>query len=262
MAKISALCVYPIKSCAGITVKKTILTEFGLENDRRFMLVDKDGKFISQRTLPNMCLIETCIDGNKLFFNAPNMKTMDVLLGGLPGRDKKVDVWGDNCIGIDQGDVYADWFSNFLNFSCRFVAYPTANYRRRHSSYLKKDFLVSFADGYPILIISKESLVDLNSRMKEPLSMNRFRPNIIVSECRPYEEDEWQDIRIGNVRLRGTTQCLRCSITTVNQDTAERGKDPLKTLAIYRKSEKGVFFGRNFIVDNAGELSVGEKIGY
>ena len=255
---VASLHVYPVKSLGGIDLQTARVGRRGFQYDRLWMAVDSDGQFITQRETPRMCLIRTQIAGGDLLLSADGRPDLRLPLKGAPGTRRSVVVWGDECGAIDQGDEPANWLSGFLERPCRLVR--MAEDHRRDAGW--GDSLVGFADRYVFLIISEASLDDLNSRLETPLPMNRFRPNIVVRGAKPYEEDAWTRIQIGETRLQGRTRCTRCATTTTDQETAERGAEPLRTLAAYRRSAAGkVEFGRNFNhLDIGGEISVGDRI--
>ncbi len=258
---VAALNIYPIKSCGGIALDVGEIGLRGFRNDRAFMLVTPQGRFITQREQPRMALIRPTIsrDGS-LLIKTPGMPefTLTIKDTGAPGQ---VVVWKSTCDAIDQGDEVAEWFSSYLGIPCRLVAME-----REHERKVNPDFAigaydqVGFADGYPFLLISAASLDDLNTRLSDPLPMNRFRPNIVVSGSAPYEEDTWRVIRIGEVVFHIVKPCARCPIPTTNQETAERLKEPLKTLATYRHAARGVMFGQNLIHEQQGIIRVGDSV--
>ena len=258
---VSALYFYPIKSCAGLPLDVAEIGPRGIQGDRAFMLVDSSGRFITQRQQPRMALIRpTIANDERLAVHAPGMPTLDITVNDI-GERYKVGIWKDTCTGVDQGDRIADWFSTFLQMSCRLVWMPQDYVRRVDSRYaVGGQDQVGFADGYPFLLISEASLADLNSRLEYALPMNRFRPNIVVRGTLPYEEDTWRTIRIGQMVLHIVKACARCEIPTTDQATATRGKEPLKTLATYRQGIRGVMFGQNLIHEGEGILRVGDAV--
>jgi uncharacterized protein YcbX len=257
---LSGLYVYPIKSCAGISLQRSELTATGLLHDRRWMLVDETGGFMSQRAHPRMALISTSISEEHLTVGAPGMPDLRVPLRQEDGNPIDVEVWGDANKGALVGEEADLWFGEFLRFPCRLVRKPEDDPRPVDSIYARSGDQTSFADGFAFLLVSEASLDDLNGRLEDPLPMNRFRPNFVVEGCGPYAEDGWDRFRVGNVPFRVAEACPRCAITTTDQETGERGKEPLRTLATYRKFEGGVFFGRNLIHDALGTVRVGDPI--
>jgi uncharacterized protein YcbX len=255
---LSAIYIYPVKSCRGFAVPAAQLSLWGLQADRNWMVVNANGKFLTQRELPQMALIETVLDSEALRLNAPHQSELTVSLSPYPGVAKTVEVWGDYCQAVDQGEEAAQWFSQFLGQDCRLVRIGAAYDRPVKSN---ADAQVSFADGYPLLLISEASLADLNDRLPEPIPMNRFRPNLVVSGCDAYAEDTWQQIRINQILFDINKACERCAITTTDQATGTRSStEPLKTLATYRRVKNGVIFGRNVIHRSQGEIHTGSEV--
>jgi uncharacterized protein YcbX len=257
---LSAIHVYPIKSCRGISVESAGLTETGLRDDRRWMLVDEGGKFMSQRAHPRMALISPRLTPNRLLVTAPGMPELEVPTEGEPEDRIGVEVWGDAQQGVPAGTEADRWFGRFLGVSCRLVRKPDDDVRPVDSAYAGEDDQTSFADGFPLLLISEASLDDLNGRLERPVSMDRFRPNLVVAGCGPHEEDLWEGIRVGGASFRVAEACPRCAITTVDQRTGLRGKEPLRTLAKYRKAGGEVWFGRNLIHTSRGTVGVGDPV--
>lgn len=257
---LSGLYVYPIKSCTGISLQRSGLSATGLRHDRRWMLVDETGEFMTQRAHPRMALISTRFATEYLIVGAPGMPELGIPLRQGPANLIDVRVFGDTNKGDLVGGEADRWFSEFLEFPCRLVHKPDDDLRLIDSSIAESGDQVGFADGFAFLLISEASLEDLNSRLEESLPMNRFRPNFVVRGCGPYAEDGWSRLRIGGVPFRVAEPCPRCAITTVDQRTGARGKEPLRTLATYRKSDGEVFFGRNLIHDALGTVRVGDPV--
>jgi len=257
---VSGLTIYPVKSLQGITLKTMKIGEKGPEMDRRFMVVDASGRFLTMRTLHRMCLIGTELLPGKLLLRARKLPPLIVKLD-RPGSQKQVTVWKDTVLATDMGQEASEWFTEALGQEVHLVFIPDDVIRLVDPQYATTpQDQVSFADAYPIHLISEASLGDLNFRLKTPVPMNRFRPNIVVSGCEPYEEDTWKKIRIGNVILSIVKPCSRCVATTVDQASGERSDEPLATLAKYRKQEKGIMFGQNCIQQNAGSIALGDEV--
>lgn len=257
---LSGLYVYPIKSCAGISLRSSELSAPGLLHDRRWMLVDETGEFMSQRAHPRMALISTHLSEEHLTVSAPGMPELRVPLWQEDGDLIDVEVWGDENRGALVGEEADRWFREFLRFPCRMVRKPEDDPRQVDSVYAESGDQASFADGFAFLLVSEASLAELNGRLAEPLPMNRFRPNFVVEGCDAYAEDGWDRMRVGDVPFRVAEGCPRCAITTTDQETGERGKEPLRTLATYRKFEGEVYFGRNLIHDALGTVRVGDAV--
>lgn len=272
---LSALHLYPVKSCRGLTVATAGLDDHGFVGDRRFLVVSADdGKFLTQRTHPRMALIETALTADALILSTPGHGSVTV---GRPLRptdgDKSrptrhVTIWKSTVTADDCGDEPAEWLSDFLGLPLRLVRMGGAYQRPVLKAAAQAGDVVSFADAVPFLVLSEASLADLNDRLQEtgtePLPMNRFRPNLVVSGCAPHAEDGWARFRIGEVVFRNAGPCARCPIPTTDQLTAVRGQEPLKTLATYRRDQHDpakVNFGANLIHETKrGTLQVGAKV--
>jgi uncharacterized protein len=256
---LSGLFVYPIKSCRGTSLEAAELGRRGITHDRECALVTADGRVVTQREQPRMALITPSWEAGQLVLAAPDMSPLRVTASD-DGPRHEVHVWDDTCAGVDQGDLAAEWLSAFLGLPCRLMRMADDHMRPVDVEHLPGRE-VGFADAYPLLLISEESLADLNDRMDSPLPMERFRPNIVVSGASAYAEDGWDDIRIAGLELRVAKPCVRCTITTTDQRTAERGVEPLRTLAGYRRSPLGgVTFGQNVAHLGAGTLRVGDPV--
>jgi uncharacterized protein YcbX len=263
MYTISQLFVYPVKSLGGIEVTEAQLTDRGLQYDRRWMLVDVNNQFLTQREHPEMCLLQTAIQVNELIVYHKNNPgdNIHIPLQPLPGMATiTVQVWDDECGAQLVSEIADAWFSARLSIPCRLVYMPDSEKRKVDPEYASEDDITSFSDGYPLLIIGKASVDDLNSRLAEPLSLNRFRPNIVFTGGKPYEEDIMEHVKINSIDLYGVKLCARCAITTINQATAERAKEPLKTLATYRMKNNKIYFGQNILHKQTGVLKVGDTI--
>ncbi len=257
---LSGVHVYPIKSCGGISLASADLGATGLVHDRRWMLVDEGGGFMSQRRHSRMALISPHLAPDRLVVRAPGMPDLEVSLEGESEERIDVEVWRDVQRGEPVGGYADRWFGRFLGVRCRLVRKPEDDVRPVDSAYARGGDQTSFADAFPLLLISEASLEDLNGRLKSPIPMNRFRPNLVVRGCGPYAEDSWEEVRAGDAVFRVAEPCARCAITTVDQGSGERGKEPLRTLATYRKAQGEVWFGRNLIHTSQGTVRVGDPV--
>jgi uncharacterized protein len=257
---LSAIYIYPVKSCAGIALTAAQLNDWGLKFDRNWLVVTSTGRFLTQREVPKLALVETAIDAEKLHLSAPGQTKLSVPLSEYSGETIPVEIWRDRCEAVDQGEAAGSWFSHFLEQECRLVRIGNRYDRPIEPNYGAQG-QVSFADAYPLLLISEASLADLNQRLPESLPMDRFRPNLVVSGCDPYAEDTWQQIQIHQTCFDIVKPCTRCVITTTDQTTGTRaGAEPLKTLATYRKVKNGVIFGQNLVHQSNGDIQVGAKV--
>jgi uncharacterized protein YcbX len=252
--------VYPIKSAAGIAVTEWDVDQFGLRHDRRWMVVDEHGEHVTQRTQPRLALLRPSIVGERLRVAAPGRAPLDLPLEPQAAVTTRVTVWRDACAAHWMGERAAAWFSEFLGQRCSLVHMPEATVRPADPVYAPAGVRVSFADAFPFLLISQESLADLNRRLPTPVLMNRFRPNLVIAGGEPYLEDRLTAFRIGTLELRAVKPCDRCVLTTIDQATAEGGPEPLRTLAGYRKVDGKVYFGQNVVHLTAGRLGVGESL--
>jgi uncharacterized protein YcbX len=221
------------------------------------MLVDREGRFLTQRELPRMALISPRLQTQGMVLQAPGIDDLSVRQPPEEAERVEVAVWSDRC-SVQRADPLADaWLSDYLGLFCRLVYMPDESVRPVDPRYAKPQDRTAFSDGFPLLLISQASLDDLNSRLSEPLPMLRFRPNLVVEGCDPYAEDGWRNIRIGELTLRVVKPCSRCKVTTVDPYTGESGSEPLKTLADYRRRGNKVYFGQNLIHDGPGDLALG-----
>lgn len=258
--QLSGIFIYPIKSLGGFKVNHWRVTSTGLAYDRKWMLVDDDGLFLSQRKLPCMALIKTALAGNELGVSAPGMDRLTLPLHPADGEWVDVTVWHDRCRARAVSETADLWFSRFLGLNCRLVYLPEGSIRPVDPNYGSATDQTAFSDGFPFLLISENSLAVLNQEMGLNLQMKRFRPNLVISGCSGYEEDTWREIRIGEIDFRLPKPCSRCAVPTIDPDTAETGKEPLITLNRTRKWQNKVYFGQNALHDGCGVLTVGDRV--
>ncbi len=280
---ISEINIYPIKSLKGITLETSLVESRGLQHDRRWMLTDAEGMFFTQREFPKMATIAVEVKEKGLLVSAENTTAILIPFEPERARTQEVTIWQSVCQGEVYSDGVNDWFSQVLGTKCQLVYMPDDSQRSVNPRFDKGQDIVSFADGYPLMVIGEASLEDLNGRISEadsgvrvPLPMNRFRPNLVVSGAEAYAEDDWKRIRIGDAEFRSTKPCERCVITTVEQAKGEfDGKEPLKTFASYRMAKdvmpdryeslgvgpNAVLFGQNLIPESFGSaITIGDKI--
>lgn len=250
---------YPIKACAGIALEQAEVVERGLAGDRRYMLVDRDGTFVTQRELPRLCLVRTAFERDELVVSASGAGSLSLPQQLAEGERVPFRVWSSEGSALRHPEA-SRWFSELMNDELSLVYMPDDERRAVNPARARAGDLVSFADGYPLLLLSEESLADLNARLFEPLDMRRFRPNLVISGAEPYAEDDMSSLRIGAVSFRGVKRCERCSVTTVDPDTGERGKEPLRALSHYRQRDGKVWFGMNLIHDHGGQLALGDDV--
>jgi uncharacterized protein len=272
MALIASLHLYPVKSCRGIALDTAVLGHAGLEYDgaadREWMVVDAHGRFLTQREAPRMALIAPAIEAGTLVLNAPGMEALRVPLELPFGRSASLDVlvWNHACRAFDEGNEAAQWLSQFLSRPLRLARFDPGHKRTSNRERTGNvEALNRFSDGYPMLLVSRASLADLNDRLlangRETLPMDRFRPNIVIDDVGPFDEDRFVSLSAGEVILKPVKPCPRCPIPSIDQATGLRGPDPLDILARYRDDPAlGVIFGQNTIaVSGLGtSLKVGQ----
>lgn len=255
---VSGIWIYPVKSLGGIRMPSAKVLPKGLEHDRRWMLVDEQKKFITQRDYPAMALFRPEYSGNgfSIQYNADKI----LLPFETTSNEITANIWDDAVTVLEVSPEHSEWFSKKIGTNCKLVAFPESNQRNIDSKYAHNGEQVSLADGYPLLIIGQASLDDLNNRLEKPVSMDRFRPNLVFTGGEPYEEDNWKNFSIGNCRMAGIKPCGRCTITTVDQQTGQKGTEPLATLSAYRRQGNKVLFGQNLVPLSAGIISEGDII--
>lgn len=274
--KVSEINIYPIKSLSGISVEYSVIEDKGLQYDRRHLLVDENGKFLTQREHSKMALIKVELNKFGLEVSTDGFETLKIPKDFGESEIINVQIWKSFCDALVAETGINKWFSEVLKMDCRLVRIPESTERRINEKFNKGNEIVSFADGYPVLIIGENSLKNLNSKLKRPIPMNRFRPNIVVSGAEMFAEDSWTKIKIGNTIFRSTKPCARCVVTTIDQETGISDvQEPLKTLAEYRKASdvipdnfeslglgrNDVLFGQNLVAENFGEeINVGDEI--
>ena len=274
-AVVGGLRVYPVKSCRGIAVERSPVEARGLQHDRRWMIVDPAGTFVTQRTVPRMALVQVALEGEG---SAPRPGELppapDVLALRFPAMPelrvptrpphdaatRAVTVWRDRVQAVDCGPEAAAWVTAALGTPLALVYLPGDVQRAVNPKHARPGDLVGFADGYPLLIACVSSLQDLNARMDAPLPMDRFRPNIVVHDTPPWAEDTWRRVEVGRLSIRVVKPCARCVITGTDQETAARGVEPMRTLSTFRRVDNDVLFARNAIPDGDGTIAVGDAV--
>ncbi|MGG9961226.1 MOSC domain-containing protein [Ferruginibacter sp. SUN106] len=262
MLQVSQLFIYPIKSLGGIAKPAVEITDTGFKYDRRWMLVDEQNMFLTQRTHPQMVLLYVAESLNGFTVSKYNDAGLSIHIPFLTESEKHitVTVWDDVCDAIEVSDAHNDWFSEMLNIKCKLV-YMTDDTRRKvDKRYATHDEITSFSDGYPILMIGQASLDNLNEKLKEALPVNRFRPNIVFTGGHAHIEDELAAFEINALNFLGVKPCSRCVVITINQQTGKGGKEPLTTLAGYRMKNNKIYFGQNVLQQQNGIINIGDEI--
>ena len=257
--------IYPIKSLGGIRLEKAKFKGKGLQYDRRWMLIDHERNFLTQRNHPEMALFKLDVEGEDISVTIKKDEN-DVATAKFPIHPSMANqsfsskIWDDEVLVREVDPAISQWFSQHLGITCQLVYFPEENPRPVEEQYQVNNDQVSLADAYPFLIIGQSSLDDLNGRLKEAVPMNRFRPNFVFTGGNPYAEDDWSNLSIGPNKFVAVKKCARCTVPNVDQDTGLKGKEPLRTLSKYRSIDNTVFFGKNLISQNEGEVAVGDAI--
>jgi uncharacterized protein len=257
--RLSQIWVYPIKSLGGISLQSAKVMPKGLQFDRRWMLIDSNSQFLTQRVHSKMALFKMSLVKGQLNVNY-NEHSISLLPNHIPTGLFNAQIWDDTVSVFEVSKAHSKWFSEHLGIECRLVQFPEENERRVDPKSVLNEEHVSLADAYPFLIIGQASMDDLNKRMGQSLSIRRFRPNFVFTGGDPYEEDQWRNITIGSTEFIGVKQCSRCTLPTVDPDTGKKGPEPLRTLSAYRKVGSNVYFGQNLIAAGYNEVHVGDLI--
>jgi len=259
--KVTALTIYPVKSFAGIGLQESELDAMGLKYDRRWMVVTPEGKFITQRTHPQMALVKPSIKNGDLILSKVGMQDCPVPAVDTGSENIDVLIWNDELSVQKVGNQVDSWLKEALGVDCHLVYISDDVFRQCDLAFSKEGEQTGFADGFPMLFISEASLLDLNGRLNEKIDMRRFRPNVVIDGCDAYAEDGFGSFRIGDIVMRGVKPCSRCPMPTVDPDKGERaGQEPIATLSTYRKHDGKVYFGMNVIHEAQGVIRVGDEL--
>jgi len=259
--RLAALYLYPVKSARGIRVDAADVGVTGLRHDRRWMIVDAHGRFVTQRTDPRLGRIVPVVDPDALRLTAPGLPDLRLPLDPDAGASTTVSVWDDTVEALGCGDEADAWLTGVLGPGHRLVAMAGDGARPLSSEHARPGDVVSFADGYPYLLTNTASLEDLSRRAGLALEMERFRPNLVVEGAAPFAEDGWSSVTIGSVPFRVVKPCVRCVVTTLDPRTGVGGREPLRSLATFRRDASGgVTFGQNLIAGGGGTLRVGDDV--
>jgi len=260
MLRISQLFIYPIKSLGGIELTSAEVTDRGFKYDRRWMLVDVNNRFLSQRELAEMALLKVSIaDQGLLVKHAYSDESIIVPFECQTNQTGEFVIWDDTVTGQYVSDAIDQWFSKVLKINCRLIYMPDDSYREVNPKYAV-DKITSLSDAYPFMMVGQSSLDDLNSRLADKLPINRFRPNMVFTGGEPFDEDTMGHVTINGIDFYGVKLCARCPIPTIDQDTIAKSKEPTKTLLTYRRRNNDVYFGQNFVHQGDGVISVGDSI--
>ena len=261
-AQLAAIAIYPVKSCAGNAMEEALVEARGLAEDRRWMLVDDGGRFLTGRQLPRLVQVQAQpLGGDRLQLRAPDMDPIEV---GVAADAARVDatVWSSAVSAADAGSEAADWFSRYLGRRVRLVHADLSMRRPLAPEYSQAGDETAFADGFPLLLLSHAAADDLSTRVGRDLGWRRFRPNLLVDGVPAHAEDGWRRVRIGTVEFDVVKPCVRCVFTTIDPDSAvaEADGEPLRTLKSYRRATNGITFGQNLIARSTGAIRVGDPV--
>lgn len=262
---VSGIFIYPVKGLGGISLSQAKTTSRGLQYDRRFLVVDENNEFVSQREFPKMATVWTDIVDDQLEFATAEHDAISVPLTPAPQPTRPVRIWSSSVHAHTVSPEADAWLAEVLGFDARLVYMPDASERKCNPEFAKHGEIVSFADGYPVLIANEASLADLNARIAAndgvPVPMNRFRANIVVKDAAAWAEDALGEFTIGEAQFRAVKPCARCQVTTTDQASGEvRGPEPLKTLSTFRDSAKGILFGVNLTIATHGTVRLGDTL--
>jgi uncharacterized protein len=250
MLNLTQINIYPVKSLDGFSPDSAIVEKRGLQHDRRWLITDPNGMFLTQRTNPKMAMLRATIEGDCLVIQEKDKPSNDFKIPiNTEGPLSHVTVWDDTMKAASVSKEVNGFLSDFLEKEVLLLKMPDTTERRVEENYNRGNDIVSFADGYPFLIIGESSMNDLNGRLNDPLSIRRFRTNFIFSGGTPFQEDGFQNFKIGHVDFMGMKNCSRCVLITRDPDTGVKGKEPLLTLQNYRQKGTKTMFGQNLIWD-------------
>ncbi|MBC6988459.1 MOSC domain-containing protein [Hymenobacter sp. BT491] len=260
---LSDLYLYPVKSLGGIRVTEATVEARGLRHDRRWLIVDERNQFMTQRQTAEMALLHVSPAYNGFLLThrtRPELLPLYVPFEATPERTLFVTIWDDMVFAWRGTPAADEWLSEALGRPCKLVYMSDMVRRDVEPEFNPEGQLVSFADGYPFLLIGQASLDELNSRLSETVPMNRFRPNLVFTGGTAFEEDDWDRFTIEGLPFRAVRGCGRCVVTTINQQTATKTPEPLRTLATYRTTGNKVIFGQNVTGPGYGTLRVGTSV--
>lgn len=261
--------IYPIKSCQGIRLQQAEVTEKGLKWDREWMLIDSQGKFITQRNYPQLATINVTLNNNQTITVSTDYSSC-TFSPHFKGKEIPVTIWKDQTVAIDQGEEISGWFQHILKIPCHLVRQSPEYSRFIDKNYTEnQEKRVSFADGYPCLLTTTASLEDLQDKLKQTygkvapkIEMNRFRPNLVIKTNIPFAESAWKGVKIGSIEFKRVKPCSRCIMITTDQETGERNplNEPLQTLSHYRLVNGKIMFGENMIPCDQGWISIDNQV--
>jgi uncharacterized protein YcbX len=259
VCKLTDIIIYPVKSMEGISLSSGFAGIRGFQHDRRWMLVDDAGHFITQRSLPILASLRVS-PGEEGWRISHDKEQIWIPFHLNTSHKMKIDIWDSHLDVSLAAEIYGNWFSEYLRFKCHLVYMDESVKRPVNAHYRVDDEQVSFADAFPYLMTGEPSLQDLNARLNNPLPMNRFRPNLVFSGGLPFYEDSFDRIEIGEAIFKAVKPCARCIVTTTDQSSGIRGSEPLVTLSKYRKKDHRILFGQNLICLKEGHVKIGDAL--
>ena len=259
MLQVSQLFIYPIKSLGGIALTNAEVTDRGLRYDRRWMLIDDNNRFISQREFAKMALLKVSIesDGLRVIYT-PNQSSIQIPFVPETSTTVQASVWDDTCEGTLVSPKVDVWFTDMLGMSARLIYMADDSHRAVDPRYARQQEVTSFADGYPFLLIGQASLDELNTRLQNQIKIDRFRPNIVFTGGEPFAEDVMPHININGIDFFGVKRCARCVMITIDQQNAAKNVEPMKILASYRAQKNKIYFGQNLLHNGTGSINIGD----
>lgn len=258
---VSELAIYPVKSLGALAMSRLRFDSFGPAGDRRYVVVNRAGRFVTQREYPRMTLIQIALNARTLEFSAPTMLAFSLAVSSVDdGSRDEIVVWRDRVAARDMGDAIAAWLSAYLETELRLYYMPDDSARAVDPAYGKAGDRVSFADGFPVLLLGAASLAEFNRALPEPIESLRFRPNIVVAGAEPYAEDAWRRVLIGALEFDVVKPCSRCVIPSIDPRTAQKQPLVAQTLARLRRRDNAVYFGQNLIARGVGEVALGDAV--
>ncbi|MBK8505960.1 MAG: MOSC domain-containing protein [Saprospiraceae bacterium] len=266
MIKINQLFIYPIKSLRGISVESSLVTDRGLQFDRRWMLIDDENRFLTLREYPQLSLLQPTFEPNGLRIKSLKVPVEDLLIPFEidPGPLKRVTIWNAVCNAYPVGDEIDKWFTHVVGIPCKLAYMPDESKRPVDTSSGIKPAgkFTSFSDAYPFLLMSEESIQDLNKRSGKAFTIERFRPNLVIKGGLPYSEDDLIHFKIGKVTFEGLEKCARCAVPNLDPETGITDKDqePTRTLSSYRRQGNHIYLGMNLVHSGSGMLRVGDEL--
>ena len=257
---VEAITIYPIKGARGVSLDRAEVDARGFVGDRRWMVVDLAGEFLTQRQVAELALVEPRIEPDGLVLTLPSGAVCKVVYPTESAQQREVRVWRDRVMARDAGDESAAFLSEHLKREVRLVWMSDDALRPVETRPGTEGQIVSFADGYPFLVLASATLDGLNDKLEDPVSMDRFRPNLVIGGADSDAEDTWYRYRIGTIVFTNVKPCGRCVVTTIDQHTLARSSEPLKTLATYRRAGGEVIFGQNAVHEGRGVVGVGDAV--